>query len=424
MSTLSIKFQSALYPKLRSLSIRPHRQEGQTYLLLRDSQQITDINLLVPQPLAAMLAYCDGMHAVEEMVAAFSRRSGIQLPIEAAEELIARLDEALMLENERFFTAYARTVDEYRKASHRPAALAGLSYPAQKQQLAQLLQGYLETVEPSTPLPVDWSCPVGLLSPHIDYSRGGAVYAQVWKRAAQMAQEAELVILLGTDHYGSDPFTLTRQHYATPYGVLPTAMPIVDQLAEVIGEEAAFAGELRHRSEHSLELVAVWLHHMRDGQPCDLVPILCGGFHRFLHAATTPDQDPTVASVIEILQTVAKGRRTLIIASGDLAHVGPAFGGAPLNAASRAQLRAADERLIVQMEHGDVEGFFEAIRHVQDANNVCGVSPIYLTMRTLGATRRGKRNPAGVRGQQIGYATCPADEQNTSVVTVAGLIFA
>ncbi len=413
-----MNFQSMLYPKLRSLSVRPHRQDGHAYLLLRDPQQITEVSLLVPQPLAAMLAYCDGTHAVEEMVSAFGRRAGIQIPIEAAEELIARLDEALMLENERFFTAQARALDDYRAAPHRPAALAGLAYPAQQQQLWQLLQDYLEGVERSESLTVDWSRPVGLLSPHIDYLRGGAVYAQVWQQAAQLAQEAELVILLGTDHSSSDLFTLTRQNYATPYGVLPTAIAIVDQLAQVIGEEAAFAGELRHRGEHSLELVAVWLHHMRAGQPCDLVPILCGGFHRFLYEGTTPDQDPTIAQVIETIQQVAKGRRTLIIASGDLAHVGPAFGGAPLNATSRNWLRAADEQLIAHMVAGDVTGFFEEIRQVQDGNNVCGVAPIYLTMQSLGATA-----DVGIRGHHTGYATCPADEQDTSVVTVGGVIF-
>ena len=32
----------------------------------------------------------------------------------------------------------------------------------------------------------------GLVSPHIDYQRGGLVYAQVWRAAAQAAREAEL----------------------------------------------------------------------------------------------------------------------------------------------------------------------------------------------------------------------------------------
>jgi AmmeMemoRadiSam system protein B len=109
-------------------------------------------------------------------------------------------------------------------AAHRTAhpALAGAGYPADAQGLWNLLQEYLESSDTAEDGDIDWSRPVGLLSPHIDYGRGGAVYAHAWKRAAQAVREAELVILLGTDHYGLDLFTLTRQSYATPYGVLPT----------------------------------------------------------------------------------------------------------------------------------------------------------------------------------------------------------
>jgi len=417
-----MNFRQTIYPKLRVLSIRHHTQDGHPYLLLRDPQQITNAALLVPQSLAALLAFCDGEHDLHAMMTGFTLHTGIRLPSDRVQALITTLDEALMLESPRFFAAYERSLNEYRRASHRTATLAGLSYPDQQQQLWQLLQNYLAAVDHVKPLAIDWSRPIGLLSPHIDYPRGGAVYAQVWKRAAQLIQEAELVILFGTDHYGSDLFTLTRQHYATPYGILPTATAIVDQLAQVIGEESAFAGELCHRGEHSLELVTVWLHHMRAGQPCDLVPILCGGFQRFFQNGATPAKDPAkdnlIANVIETLYTAAKGRRTVIVASGDLSHVGPAFGGDPLTAGGRAKLHAADEHLIQQMTNGDVEGFFQAIRQVQDVNNVCGVSPIYLTMRTLGAM-----HGASIYGQPTGYATCPADDRGTSVVTVGGMIF-
>jgi MEMO1 family protein len=405
-------------PKLRSLSIRHHTQDGHPYLLLHDPQQITDNSLLIPQPLATILAFCDGEHELQDMLTAFQHHVGLRLPYKRLEELITALDEAFMLENERFFAAYARTLTAYRQAPHRTAALAGLSYPEQRQQLWQRLQAYLEAVDHVEPLPIDWARPVGLLSPHIDYPRGGSVYAHVWKRAAQIAQEAELAILIGTDHYGSDRFTLTRQHYATPYGVLPTDQPIVDQLAQAIGEEAAFAGELRHCGEHSLELVAVWLHHLRAGHPCAVVPILCGGFHRYLKNGAMPAQDPVITKVISTLRAATKGRRTVVIASGDLAHVGPAFGGEPLTTHGRAQLRTADEQLMNHMRNGDVESFFGAIRQVQDANNVCGLAPIYLTMHTLGASPQ-----TPLRGHPAGYATCPADEHDTSVVTIGGMIF-
>jgi AmmeMemoRadiSam system protein B len=348
------------------------------------------------------------------MVQAFERRYGIALPEESVGELLAALDVALMLDNERAAAAHAAARAAFRAEPFRTPALAGPSYPARERELWRLLQDYLEEAANVEPLAVDWSHPVGLLSPHIDYARGGAVYAQVWKRAAAAAREAELVILLGTDHYGADLFSLTRQNYATPYGVLPTDTAIVDQLAAAIGEEAAYAGELRHRGEHSLELVAVWLHHLRAGAPVPVVPILTGSFHLLLGNDSSPSEQPVIRDVLAVLRRAMAGRRTLVIASGDLAHVGPAFGGRPLTAAGRRRLAAADDDLVAAMCAGDSAAFFAAIRGVNNRNNVCGVAPIYLTMQLLG----------DLPGEQWGYAVCPADDNDTSVVTVTGMMFA
>jgi AmmeMemoRadiSam system protein B len=233
----------------------------------------------------------------------------------------------------------------------------------------------------------------------------------VWDQAAEAAAEADLVILFGTDHYGNDPFTLTRQSYATPYGILPTPQNIVDHLVDVLGEEEAFAGELRHRNEHSLELVAVWLHHMRGGRPVELVPILCGSLGRGQNGPVSQQAEAVVAA---LRQEIA-GRKALVVASGDLTHVGTAFGGGPLDATLRAQIRRADEELIDHMRAGDADAFLRSIRRVQNRYNVCGVSPIYLTMRLLGGV--------GIAGRAAGYASCPADATDTSAVTIGGVLF-
>ncbi|HAJ34364.1 MAG TPA: AmmeMemoRadiSam system protein B [Chloroflexi bacterium] len=402
-----------MYPKLRQLDIRPIIHDEHPYILLRDPQRLTDQQLLVPQPLASVMAFFDGQTSIDAMVAAFRQRYRMALPAAAVSELVEALDAAMLLENERAAARRAEVLHDYRAAPYRPPALAGAGYPADAQGLWSLLQEYLENCDTAADDDIDWSQPVGLLSPHIDYARGGAVYAHVWKRAAQVAREAELVILLGTDHYGADLFTLTRQNFATPYGILPTDASLVEQLAAVIGEEAAYAGELRHRGEHSLELVAVWLHHMRAGQPVPIVPILTGSFHPFMFNGATPASDPMVAAVLAVLRAAMVGRRVLVVASGDLAHVGPAFGGAPLDGVARRVLRQADAALIAAMRAGDAGQFFGAIQQAQNANNVCGVAPIYLTLQLLGKCQ----------GAQAGYAICPADAQNTSVVSVTGMVF-
>ncbi len=410
------------FPRLRQVNVRRQQQKGHAYYLLQDPFELIDDSLLVPQAFGPLLALCDGTLADAGAIRqAAAQRYQMTVDMEAVGALLAALDEACLLENERSAEALAQKVADYRALPARPTSHAGLAYPDDPATLTRLLDSYLHT--PIGPRGSDdWGTPngsspldvKGVFSPHIDYQRGGPVYARTWQAAAQAAQAAELVILIGTDHYGSDLFTLTRQSYATPLGRLPTETALVDDLAQAVGSEAAFAGELRHLQEHSLELVAVWLQHARRGKPVALVPLLVGGLHSFFGEKGGPSADGRVRGFVETVQRHAAIRPTLVVASGDLAHVGPAFGGQPLTSASRTRLRAADDELVTRMVAGDGEGFFQAIRRVEDRNNVCGVTPGYLTMKILGE---------GVQGQRLAYDTCPADDADTSAVTIGGVVF-
>lgn len=397
---------STAKPKLRLVDTQTISYEGEKYLLLRDPLMLTDTTLLVPQPMIPALAMCDGTRSPETIRAALALRFGLFLTTERITEFLNVLDDALMLENERSYRARLAARLEFEQADYRPPASAGLSYPDDPQQLSALLQGYINALDgDARPLPEHVR---GIISPHIDYERGGPVYAQVWSRAAQSVREADLAIIFGTDHFSEGyPFSLTRQNYATPFGVLPTERKIVDELSAVIGEEAAFAGELHHRREHSIELAAVWMHHIRGGNPIPLVPILTGS----LDSSGQQVSGPALEAFLTVLRRGMAGRRAIVIAAGDLAHVGPAFNGSPVDPGALIQLKNADDELIQAMCQGDADRFSSAIQRVQDRNNVCGVSPIYLTLRLL----------APSQGASQGYAICPADTSQTSVVTICGV---
>jgi AmmeMemoRadiSam system protein B len=255
----------------------------------------------------------------------------------------------------------------------------------------------------------------GLISPHIDFERGGHIYAEIWGKMADAARQAEVAVILGTDHNGGEgKLTLTRQNYATPYGTLPTATDVVDAVADALGPELAFEEELHHIGEHSIELAAVWLHHIRDRHPIELVPILTGSFQHFISTPFEPGAEPTFAKTKAALNDALDGRTALIIAAGDLAHVGPAFGSAiPVDFSGRARLAAADDALIDTICTGDAEAFYRQIEAENDRRNVCGLAPIYLTLRLLGETS----------GERAGYDRCPADRNGTSWVSICGVAF-
>lgn len=397
--------------KLRNLDIRPIEHAGAPYFLLRDPMQLSDQLVAVPQMFGPFLMLCDGtsdLPTVEKLLASLYQ---VQYPTGMLTEVVNALDEAYLLDNDRAAAALTRAQADFRAAPFRPPSSADQSYPADPVELRQWLDELMQEANDVTPLVGNGR---GLVSPHIDYARGGGVYARVWKRARHMVQEADLFILIGTDHFSDEPnsLTLTRQNYATPFGVLPTARNIVDELATALGPEKVFAGELRHRQEHSLELVAVWLHYLRGNAPCEIVPLLIGSFGEFIKKGVSPISSTILQTTLKTLRSVMIGRKALVIASGDLSHVGPAFGGEPLDAVGKAVIAETDQLVVNRICAGDAEGFYHTIQCVDDRTNICGLSPVYLTLKLL----------EHAEGEVTGYRICSADDEDTSIVTICGMM--
>ncbi len=390
----------------------PTTHAGRAGFVLRDPLALSPQTLFWPRELLPLLGLCDGTRNLEELSAALLVRFSVRASVNMLAQLVAQLDQVYLLDNERFVEAHDAALAAFRNAPFRPLTLAGHSYPADAEQLT----AYLATFDaPSYNDGRAAQADAGVravICPHIDYLRGGRVYTGLWQRAAEAARQAELIVVLGTDHHGSGLLTLTRQHYATPWGVLPTAGDVVDALAQTIGEEKALGNELYHRAEHSIELAVIWLHAMLGERTPQLLPILVGSFQDFVEGQGRPEGHAALNAVVAALQETAAQRRTLLVAAGDLAHVGPAFGGPPLDFVARAQLKGADDQLLQAICAGDAGAFFDRIQAEGDRRNVCGLPPIYLTLRVLGQSQ----------GQVTGYEVCPADQQNTSSVSVAGVL--
>ena len=354
----------------------------------------------------------DGSRDVNTLKIGFELRTGTPLSNSSLEKLISTLDEALLLDNRRFAEAHTNAVEEFRLAPSRATTLPGRCCPADPQELGKFLQQYLDQVDDAAPYPA--SKVRGLISPHIDFPRGGPVYAGVWAKVAAAAKEAELVVILGTDHAGGEArVTLTRQSYATPWGTMPTAQDLVAEIAQEAGEEV-LSNELHHRNEHSVEAAATWLHHLLGGARCSLLPVLCGSFQTFIERSVSPSEDPLICATVRVLKEVSDRRRTLFVAAADLAHVGPVFGDLlPLDAVARASLENKDRRLIEVLSNAEAEPFYQEIREEGDQRRICGMPPLHLMLSVL----------TGVKGSPTGYAQCPASEDGGSQVSICGMVY-
>jgi AmmeMemoRadiSam system protein B len=405
----------ASIPKLRNLELHLVTQSGQQGILVQDPLRLANRSVFLPMSLAPLLELCDGTRDDGALRASLAVRAGVQIGPSMLEKVLAQLDEALLLDNERFSQAYAIALREFRTATMRTPTLAGRGYPADPDALKARLDSYLASPDQRD---VQAGAPDseirGLVSPHIDYDRGGPVYAGVWKEVAAAIRVADLVIIFGTDHIGGARLTFTHQRYATPWGVIPTANGLVDRIARALGPEAAFGTELHHRTEHSVELAVIWLHYMLGERECQLVPVLCGGFEPFVEGNGSPVQDPELDTALDILRDAASSQRTLVVAAGDLAHVGPAFGDAhAVDIFEKARHRTADEQLMASICQGEEEGVLQLVRDERDRRRICGLPAIYMALRLLGETA----------GKVTGYAQCPADQNGQSFVSICGIVF-
>lgn len=398
-------------PKLRNINVERTIYQNEPVFILQDGLNLTEAVILLPQYLGPLAVLCDGTRTIPEIEFNLVTQYGLEIPQASIEQLLQQFDQALLLESENFTQARQKAVEAFRAAPNRQPALAGSSYPADPEDLRQMLQRYLDEAGDVTPTPATIRA---IISPHIDYQRGGPVYAQVWATAVDAVREADLIILIGTDHNGSyGTITLTPQNYASPLGVMPTDTNLVEQLAGVIGSERAFADELHHVGEHSLELDLVWLQYMRAEKPCPIVPILSGSFRHFMMDEADIAEDTAIDAFVEALREIMAKQRTVIVASGDLAHMGPAFDGDPVDPPGQTQMRNDDRVLIETLCQGRADRFFNFMKAGQYERNVCGLSPFYFTMSALGQTQ----------GHKIGYDLCPADFYGTSFVSICGLVW-
>ena len=380
-------------------------------LALQDPLRLADGSLMVPEPIAPLLALMDGTRDLEALRLGLELRTGIGLTPEQLENLVNQLDEAYLLDSPLFRSILAEKLGRYRDAPFRTPAFAGEIYPADAPALTAVFDDFCKDAGESG-IVVDGGPVVGVISPHIDYNRGWRSYAQVWQPARAAVENAELVIILGTDHAGAPGrFTLTRQSYATPLGTLPTDTGLVDQLAEVLGEDAAFEEEVHHIGEHSVELAAVWMHYMSGGTPKTVLPVLCGFPEILTDAGETGTR---VNEALALLSEAASRRPTLVVAAGDISHVGPAFGDSwAFDAAAKGRIRESDDAWLEIACSGKQASMEEHLRQNGDPTRICGVSPILYMMSILG----------DVPGRMVIYEQCPADEDFGSLVSIAGVLY-
>lgn len=229
-----------------------------------------------------------------------------------------------------------------------------------------------------------------VLVPHIDYARGGSTYGWGFKDIFDRS-EASLFVIIGTSHFSSERFTLTRKHFKTPLGIVQTDQDYIDRLVAHYGD-GLFDDRLAHLPEHSIELEVVILQYLYEGKrPIRIVPLVVGSFEDCVFEQQSPASVTKIQRMIEALRQVDRESKESIcyLISGDLAHIGPKFGDRqPVDQDTLLHSRSKDEAILRHLEEVDAERCFQAVAKEDDRRRICGMPPAYILLSAI-TPRRG-----------------------------------
>jgi len=386
------------YPRMRGVDAFQAEVSGQKVICLRDPLNLSGKILFFPYPTFFIISLFDGTHSLVDIQAEFMRQFGELLYREKIQELVAQ-------------------IDGFKRSPFRPLTLTDDSYGGGPEKLKDTIESYFLDPEGPGPLAAkrDSRNLAGAIAPHIDYRRGGPCYA--WAhRAILESSPADLFVILGTAHSAmKQPFALTRKHFQTPWGLVETDQEFMAALDREFSGDF-YQDEFAHKGEHSIELQLVFLKALwPETDPFRIVPILCGSFHEAILQDESPMELPGVASIIQALKKAMAGakKKVCLLASADLAHVGPRFGDpVPPDRFSLLNLAEEDRRLLGYAERVDGEGFFRILAREKDRRKICGLSPIYVLLNVLD----------GAQGKLLKYSQS-LDPATQSVVTFGSVAY-
>jgi MEMO1 family protein len=421
---------------------------------LRDPSGFTDQVAVLPLPLLDMVSLFDGDHAIAEIRDIVAARHGGVFTADDVAAVAERLDEAGFLDSPRFAERRRRIEADFAAGPTRRAAHAGGAYAGEPGALREQIAGFFSDADGPGVLPgaapgtaldgsaldgsvldggeglaatrdFDLRSPQGatsigrlrspqlrgLLAPHIDFHRGGAVYAWAYKEVLERC-DADLFVVLGTCHAGmGEPFAATHKAFETPLGPVPVDRDFLDALGRRHGGDL-LAAEGAHRVEHSIEFQAVMLRWALGARPFTMVPLLASFLHEAVWTGKSAEADARVPRFLAALADTlaASPRRICVVGGVDLAHVGPRFGDAePNTAAFLAEVERADRAMLETVTAGDAPAFFASVAADGDARRICGLSPIYAFLRVL----------PGARGHLIRYRQWPDPQGAVSFCAAA-----
>jgi predicted class III extradiol MEMO1 family dioxygenase len=311
---------------------------------LVDARQVSEKMLVVPPAAQMVMPLLDGNNSLDDIVS----KVGRGLTPDILRDMVVQLDEAALLFGPNFDALMARTQEEFDAADTLPPASTAqftesiarqsLGDGATEEQieaegarkLREFFDQWMAKSLENVAKPSFDSLPKAVVTPHLDYGRGWMNYAHVYGRLRVCDRPARVVIL-GTNHFGFGTGVVgCNKGFTTALGTCNADTQLVSILQKSLGN-SLFEHRTDHEREHSIELQVPWIQHVFGKDERGEYPRVFGALVHDPAVNNGASYDGSGVDIESFVKALKAAMRelpgpTLIIASADLSHVGPAFG--------------------------------------------------------------------------------------------------
>jgi MEMO1 family protein len=387
---MAILLNAPIPPFRQDMEIDPIEHEGHPMFVVSDALGLREESVLVSPSVVMIAALLDGKRRVSDVRAELVKNRML-VSDEEIQRVVDELDRLGLLETEGAQELRLRALEAFRQSPARPLVKTR-GWPEDPLGMGAFLGRFYEDAKGPGPAPAPNSSLKtlrGVVAPHIDFFRGGPLYAWAYAELAKRPAP-DVIVALGVAHAGPrSPWVMTRKAYETPFGPLSVDETLYDEIRGQLWYDPRDE-EWVHAKEHSLEFQAVWLKYIWRQETPAWVPILCSSYERFCQdrpPSAIPTLEAAVAGVGKILAArAAAGQRVMVLAGVDFAHVGRRFGDdMDVTPELQQKVEAADRASLEKLLALDADGFFMDGVGGGAWRKVCGLSALYTAARWIKA---------------------------------------
>ncbi len=327
-------------PHMRPFQPMAGNQQGQQMVALRNLVPMTEKMLVIPAQVFPLLGLFQGERTLEEI------SEQTKAPIDFLNTLIEQLDQSGLLWGPTSDRLERETMQRVADAGHFPIGAAAMAGKDAAEARANIDRALAAAEDPELE-----SAVLGLVVPSMQYAQAAASYALGWKAVAS-SPKPDRIIVLGTNLSGlGDGVVMTRYGFETPLGVVQPATDAIDLLAAKLGDRL-FKDQLDFFSDATASVQLPWIQAV-----CGSVPVVVALVPNPLNAMLAEDgarvtHGEFCAALTDLISELPG--RTLIVASGDLSHVGGPFGDpVPIDEQRQDAIESRDRELLAGFIRGD-----------------------------------------------------------------------